>query len=95
MSEEKKAKGDLKKVSEQTLILKERLSPSWLLECVMYDERHNALVISPKHCLEHGITVLEVAQDSFAGRTILHFRLDYNIKKVKKERSEGGECVWS
>jgi hypothetical protein len=72
-------------VNEQTLKLSETLSPSWLLECVMYDKRHNALVVSPKHCLEHGITVLEVAQDSFAGRTILHFRLDFDVKKVKKE----------
>jgi hypothetical protein len=63
---------------------REKLSPSWLLDCVMYDEKHNAIVISPKHCLNHGVKVLEVSQDGFGSNTILHFRLDFNIKKVKR-----------
>ena len=65
--------------------LRKYLSPEWILECVMFDKKHNALVISPKRCLEHGVTSIEVAQDSFASRTILRFRLDYDLKKVKKE----------
>ena len=64
--------------------IKHKLSPIWILDCVMYDKKHNALVVSPKHCLEHGVTVLQVSQDGFGSKTILHFRLDYNIKKVKK-----------
>jgi hypothetical protein len=57
--------------------LKEKLSPPWLLECVMYDEKHNAIVVSPTRCLQHGVTVLEVAQNRFGSKTILHFRLDF------------------
>jgi len=64
--------------------LRKHLSPDWILSCVMFDRKHNSLVISPKHCLEHGVTAVDVAQDGFASRTILHFRLDYNIKKVKR-----------
>jgi len=71
-------------MSEEYLKAKQQLSPSWLLDCVMFDKKRSALVVSPQHCLEHGVTVLEVAQDSFGSRTILHFRLDYSIKKVKK-----------
>ena len=64
--------------------IKYELSPIWILECVMYDRKHNALVISPKHCREHGVSVVQVAQDGFGSRTILHFRIDYNIKRVKR-----------
>ena len=64
--------------------IRKYLSPDWILECVMYDRKHNSLVISPKHCLEHGVSSIDIAQDSFASRTILHFRLDYDIKRVKR-----------
>ena len=69
---------------EQIRKLSRQLVPEWLLECLMYDERHSAIVISPKRCLEHGVRVLQVCQDGFGSKTILHFRLDYNIKKVKR-----------
>jgi len=68
--------------------LKKLLKPDWLLECVSYDPKRNAIVISPKKCLEHGVTVLEVAQDSFASRTILRFRLDFDIKFVKEVKED-------
>jgi len=69
---------------EQIKKLRRQLAPDWLLECVMYDEKRNAIVVSPKHCLEHGVTVLQVCQDGFGSRTILHLRLDFPIKKVKR-----------
>jgi len=60
------------------------LSPEWIRECVMFDRKHNSLVISPKKCLEYGVSAVDIAQDSFASRTILHFRLDYTLKRVKR-----------
>ena len=64
--------------------LKKYLSPDWILECVMFDRKRHALVISPTHCLEHGVTNIEIAQGRFSSKTILRFRLDYNLIKVKK-----------
>lgn len=76
-------------MNKQTQKVSKQLSPEWLLECVMFDKAHSALVVSPKHCLKHGISVLEVSQDSFPSKTILHFRLDFTIKKVKRRPLEG------
>jgi len=64
--------------------LRDYLSPEWIRDCIIYDRKHNSLVISPKKCLEYGISAIDIAQDSFSSRTILHFRLDYNLKKVKR-----------
>jgi len=64
--------------------LRDYLSPEWIRDYIMFDRKHNSLVISPQRCLEHGVTAINIAQDKFASRTILHFRLDYNLKKVKR-----------
>ena len=63
--------------------LKQRLSPAWLLDCVMYDSKQNALVVSPLHCQKNGISNLKIAQHTFEGRTILQFRLDFDLRRVK------------
>jgi len=62
---------------------KKLLAPDIILECVMYDPKQNCLVISPKRALKYKITSIKIAQDSFGSKTILQFRLDYNIKKIK------------
>ena len=79
--------------------IRDKLSPEWLRDCVMIDKKHCALVVSPTNLLEHGITNLTVSQNRFCGRTILRFRLDFDIMRIKKgepitsllyERVEGG-----
>jgi len=65
--------------------LRDYLSPEWIRDCVMFDRKHNSLVISPRRCLEHGVSALQIAQDNFGSRTVLHFRLDWNLKKVKRK----------
>jgi len=69
--------------------IKNALSPEWLRECVMIDKKHSAVVISPKHFLEHGITNLTVAQGLFCGKTILRFRFDFDLIKIKKNEPVG------
>ena len=64
--------------------IRDYLSPDWLRDCVMIDRDHSAIVISPTHCLEHGITNLVITQNRFCGKTILRFRLDFDVIKVKK-----------
>jgi len=64
--------------------LRDYLSPEWIRDCVMFDRKHSSLVISPQRCLEHRVSAIDIAQDKFASRTILHFRLDYDFKRVKK-----------
>lgn len=76
--------GEVKEAIGGVEAIRKRLCPEWLLDCLMYDRKHSAIVISPKHCLEHGVTSIEVTQNGFGSKTILHFRLDYNLKKVKK-----------
>ena len=71
-------------MTERTRQLKNQLSPEWLRDCVMYDKNHNAIVVSPRHCLDHGVTNLVVAQGLFCARSIFKMRLDYDIVKIKK-----------
>jgi len=68
--------------------IKNLLTPQWLLDdgVVMYDPKHNALVISPTNALKHGITNIQVAQNRLGSRTILHFRLDWNLIDRKERR---------
>ena len=66
--------------------IRDYLSPEWLRDCVMIDYDHNAIVVSPIHCLEHGITNLVVTQNRFCSKSILRFRFDFNLVKVKDRR---------
>jgi len=68
--------------------IKKHLQPEWLLECVMYNPKQNAIVVSPARCLKRGVKVLQVAQSWFGSKTILHFRLDYDVRLVKKGAEE-------
>lgn len=70
-------------MSERTKELRKQLAPEWLLDCVMYDKKQNAIVVAPVNCLKHDITNLRVAQHGFAGKTILHLRLDFDVRRVK------------
>lgn len=64
--------------------LKKYLSPEWLLDCVMFDRKHSSLVISPTYLHQKGIHNIKISQNIFGSKTILTFKTDFNLIKVKK-----------
>lgn len=72
-------------MGQQWQKIRNQLSPEWLRDCVMIDQKNNALVINPSAALKHGINNLLVTQTNFTGRTIFKMRLDYDLLKIKKD----------
>lgn len=78
-------KRKVRSMNEQTKKLYDQLSPEWIRECAMVESKqgNHTLVISPLHCRKHGITNVKISQNTFEGRTIAQFRLDFDLRKVK------------
>lgn len=62
--------------------LKERLSPEWILDCVMVEDNHT-LVIAPRHCFEKGIGSIKITSGDFGSGTVLNYRIREMFEKKK------------
>ncbi len=65
--------------------VRDQLSPEWLRECVMIDDKNKAIVISPTEALKRGYSNLIVTQNRFGAKTILKLKLDFDLVRVPKE----------
>lgn len=76
--------GGLRPSKPPTLKLKDRLSPAWLLDCVMFDKKHNSLVISPHYLREHNIVAIDIPDNKFGSFTRVHIRIKENPRNGRK-----------
>lgn len=65
--------------------IRDKLSPDWLRDCVMVDDKNKAIVISPTEVLKAGYPNLIVTQNRFGAKTIFKIRLDFDIVRLQKE----------
>lgn len=68
--------------------IRDKLSPDWLRDCVMIDEKNKAIVISPIEALKHGYPNLFVTQNRFCGKTIFKIKLDFDIIHINHSEAE-------
>ena len=69
------------------------LSPAWLLDCVMFDKKHNSLVISPHYLREHGIAAIDITDNKFGSFTRVHIRIKENPRKLGSGGAERSVCL--
>jgi hypothetical protein len=65
--------------------IRDTLSPEWLRDCVMVDDKNKAIVIAPTEALKHGYTNLFVTQNRFGSKDIIKVKLDFDLVRVPKE----------
>jgi hypothetical protein len=68
--------------------IKDKLSPDWLRDCVMIDDKNKSIVISPIEALKHGYPNLFVTQNRFCGKTIFKLKLDFDIVRINHSKAE-------
>lgn len=66
---------------EEIKKIEKELSPEWLLECVMIDNK--TLVIAPKYLWGKGIKKIKITKSKFESQSVLIYDLEPIFKKKK------------
>ena len=68
-------------MKEKVEELKRKLSPAWILDCVMVEG--SSLVIAPRYLWENGIKKIKITKSKFGSATVLTYNLEEIFKKEK------------